>query len=191
MIVFSIHLVYPVRMRCQPFQIIGKPSTTTSHILDSKNAGLFHPDKGLHDLQEMDRIDDTDPPSCHDPFDRLRVLQVWIHPSFGGDEPGADMLNRLPNIFLVFRHQPGGGQVANQRTEADHGMTVSNKVIGICLPIPTYIGTIRIYRIGPPIIAFGVEIMNPSGTPFRSICSNGHRFFCQGFISTNNNFSSE
>ncbi len=141
--------------------------------------GLLHPHERLHDLYEVDRVDNADAPPCRDPFDGLGILQVGVHPRFRIGKPSPDMPEGLPGIFLITRHNIGRDQVADQRTEANHGVTVLHEVIGVGLPVTADIGTVGACRVGPPVIAFGIEIMDSPGTPFGPVGRNGQRLFRQ------------
>ncbi len=54
------------------------------------------------------------------------------------------MYQRGINVFPVFCQQIGRRKVADQCTEADHRMPVCNEIIGICLSVALYVGTLRI-----------------------------------------------
>ena len=144
-----------------------------------QDARFIEADQGLGDLDQMDRVNDADPPARRDAGDRLRIEQVGIHFGLGIDEPGPDVRDDGLRILLVPRQEEGGSQIADDLAEAYHRVAMCYEIIRIGLPVPADVRAGRILRIGPPIIPFGEEIMQRSGAAGRGRGRHGHRLGAQ------------
>src|SRR4051812_46795340 len=107
----------------------------------------------------MDRIDDADAAAGRDPFDRLRVFQVGVHPSVFVDEPRSKMFGGFVGIGFLSGEQPCAGQRRKLNTEAHQSSPMFDEIVWVRHSITLYIWATRIFRIWPPVITLGKEVM--------------------------------
>src|SRR4051794_22783491 len=103
----------------------------------------------------MDGVDDADASAGGDAFDRLGVLEVWVHHCARVDEPGAEVFFRVVGVFGIASDFPGGSEGGDVGGETDHGLTVGNEVVGVGHAVFLDVRAGGVVGIGPPVVAFG------------------------------------
>ena len=87
-------------------------------------------------------------------MDGLGVLEVWIHPRVRIDEPGAKMSGGMSGIVAAVCDDPCRGKSGHFQAEANEGLAMVVEVRGVREAVAADIGSVRILRVGPPVVAF-------------------------------------
>ncbi len=73
------------------------------------------------------------------------------------------MLAGVVGVLLLPGQQPRGGERGNDQAESHHGLAMRVEVGRIGEAIATDVGAAWVLWIGPPVIAFGVEVVWAAG----------------------------
>ena len=181
-VVLGVHFVKPVFVRRHPSQVFGEPGHGAVQAILADASGLPEPHQGLRDLDQVEGVDDADSPAGVPPLDGLGIEQVRVHFRLFVDEPGADLLLDRGGVSLLAREQEGRCQGADGAAEIDHRLPVLGEIVGIALAVPSDVRPVRILRIRPPVVPFGVEVVEAAGAALRDESRHGDGFPGEPFI---------
>jgi hypothetical protein len=71
-------------------------------------------------------------------------------------------------IFLLSCQLPCGGEGRDEQAEPDHRFTVCVEVGGVGDAVAADVGAGGVLRVGPPVVALGVEVVKAAGAALAS-----------------------
>lgn len=110
-------------------------------------------------FDEMEGVDDAYAAAFVEAEDGLGVLEVWVHPCGGIDEPGVEMEAGVGGVFFVAGEEPCSRESWDDETEAHHGLAVVVEVLGIGEAVATDVRAVGVFGVGPPVVTLGVEVV--------------------------------
>ena len=138
--------------------------------------------RGARDFHQVERIDDAGSPPRETPLDGLRVFEVGIHAGFPVDEPCAQVPGGMVRVPALARELVSGRQRGHDEAQPDHGAAVLDKIIRIAHAVALDVRAAGVLWIGPPVVAFGEEIVPAAGAARGYRGGNGHRLFGEAAV---------
>ena len=154
-----------------PLNVLGEP------LLDAVPIGRRHGDlvRRARHFHQVQGVDNPGAAPREAPVDGLGVLQIGIHAGGRVHEPGAQMQRRVVGVLALAGNLVGGRQRRHDEAQADHGAAVLDEIVGVAHAVALDVRPAGILGVGPPIVAFGKEIVRPSGAARRAGGGDGDR----------------
>ena len=95
-------------------------------------------------------------------FDGLAVEQIRIHLRRLIQEPRLQVLDRVLHVLLLARENVSRPHRPDDLAQSHHGVPMRDEIVRIRHAILLNVGAVRVFRVRPPIVSFGEEIMLPS-----------------------------
>jgi len=73
------------------------------------------------------------------------------------------MFAGVVGVFLLAGEQPCRSESRHDQAETEHGFAMAVEVCGVGFAVATNVGASGIFRIGPPIVSLGVEVVWATG----------------------------
>lgn len=82
-------------------------------------------------------------------------------------KPRAQMRDGMVGVLAFLGDQPRGGECGHLNAESNEQVAMRDKVGGVRFSIAADVRAGGVLRIRPPVVAFGIEIVQPSGAARR------------------------
>ena len=112
----------------------------------------------------MDGVDDSGAAASHAPMNRLSELQVRIHARSFVEKPRAQMRRRVLRVALVLRQLPGGDERRHLHAQSHQVPPMIDKIVRVRHSVTLNVWPIWIFRVWPPVIRLGKEVMQSPST---------------------------
>jgi len=175
-IVHLVAFVDTVAVGRHPGYVLFEPVLQSCKIAIAESAHRFQHLDASGDFDEMDGVDDAHATAGHPAFDSLAVQQARVHTRAFVEKPRLQMQNCPVRVYFFAGHRVGGGQRRYPSAQVAHGQPVLGEVARICLAVLTDVRTVGVIGVGPPVIAFGIEVVDTAGTPLRHRLRDWDRF---------------
>jgi hypothetical protein len=110
-------------------------------------------------FDEMEGIDDAYASAFVQAEDGLCVLEVGVHLCGGIYEPCTQMFGGVVGVLFLTGELIRSDEGRDQQAQADHRFAMRVEVGWVGKAVAADVGAGRIFRIGPPVITLGVEVV--------------------------------
>ena len=162
-VVVGLAFLDAVGMGLQPVQVVAKPILHRDLGRGIKCFGAVQGANPQRHFGQMHGVDQASGAARAHALDRLRILEVGVHPGRGIDQPDAQLAHGRLGETLVVRQIVSGGERADVAGKSKQQPAVREKIRGIRFTIAADVGAVGVRRVRPPIVALGGEIMRATG----------------------------
>jgi len=163
----------------EPVQVFPEPGQQTDLLQFRDQSGLPEHLQGPGHLNEVDGVDDPDAPAAHPALDGLGVEEAGVHPRGRIQKPGFQVQQGVRGIGLFARELPCRHQGRHLHAQPPEGLPVGIEVVRVALPVPADVGPFRVFRIGPPVIALRIEVVDAALAALAATGGHSDRRFLQ------------
>ena len=140
--------------------VVGEPVLQAGADVRRHRFGLVDGHDGRRDFRYVQRVDDADPAAGGSPRYGLGMKQAGIHLRGFVEEEHLEQCDGLLGVLVLPVDGVGGGQGRHGVTHVAKHHAVGREIVRVGLSVAADVRqAIRLVRIGPPVVAIGIEIV--------------------------------
>ena len=175
-IVLGVRFKKSIFADAQPLNVVGEPLFHAGGDVGRESWGFFHDFNGAGDFDEMEGINDAVTATGGNAGDGLGIGQAGIHACVGIEKKDAKKLGGFGGVTVLAGDFVGGTESGDGGVQLIQALAMFVEVGRIAFAIEGHVGqAVSGFRIGPPIIAVGIKIVNAAIAVFGPVFGDGDR----------------